>query len=135
MVQGMGNASQVQSASKDEDGGYRRMGAGTTLSSRVEETSHGGGKRSLVKNTRVTRSFTRRDLVACCSQRGCFMAQHSLVIEYFAEEETRRPTLLFVASVSRYSLSYAKRDDTRTCSMFYHRFYKEISGESVYFPM
>lgn len=63
------------------------------------------------------------------------MAQHSLVIEYFAEEETRRPTLLFVASVSRYSLSYAKRDDTRTCSMFYHRFYKEISGESVYFPM
>ena len=54
----------------------------------MPEGAEGRVKRSLVKNTRVTRSFTRRNLVACCKpeRRGCFMVEHSLVIEYFVEE-------------------------------------------------
>lgn len=71
------------------------------LNSVVEE--EGGGKRSLVKNTRVTRSFTRGASVACWSrrrerERGCFMAEHSLVIEYFGRGgNVERPALLLVA--------------------------------------
>lgn len=99
---------------KDERGG---VGG---LNSVVEE----GGKRSLVKNTRVTRSFTRgATSVACWSrererERGCFMAEHSLVIEYFGRGgNEERAALLLVAC---FRLAPLNVTISRTCSMRRH---------------
>lgn len=84
----------------------------------------GGGKRSLVKNTRVTRSFTRgATSVACWSrrrerERGCFMAEHSLVIEYFGRGgNEERAALLLVAC---FRLAPLNVTISRTCSMRRH---------------
>lgn len=83
-----------------------------------------GGKRSLVKNTRVTRSFTRgATSVACWSrrrerERGCFMAEHSLVIEYFGRGgNEERAALLLVAC---FRLAPLNVTISRTCSMRRH---------------
>lgn len=84
----------------------------------------GVGKRSLVKNTRVTRSFTRgATSVACWSrererERGCFMAEHSLVIEYFGRGgNEERAALLLVAC---FRLAPLNVTISRTCSMRRH---------------
>lgn len=57
------------------------------------------------------------------------MAEHSLVIEYFVEEETHRPTLLFAASVSRYSRPlYSRRSSHLLDVPSRCRFHGEIYG-------